>query len=807
MRTPTLVEEPVPRDEPDPRRWRDRLFGRAGEEHFQRRTSDWIRLATGIVILLVAANHAGDVTASERALFDLVNTLPPQLSDVFAALYRLGALWAVGLVVFAALVGRRWRLARDLLVAGIVTWIAARAIGEIVVAHESFGHGIRVAAGSGGTPPFPAVRAAVTVAVISAAGPYVTRATRVVGRILVVALAIAALYLGRAYPNDLFAAIVLGWTAAAAVHLLFGSPGGRPTVDQVRASLAELGIDARNVRLADHQRAGATMMLADDEGGALRVKVIGRDEADARLLAKIWRSVFYRDSGPRLTLTRLQQVEHEAYLMLVAREAGARVPAVLSAGLAGPGAALLVQRAVGAVRLAELDATAVTDDVLREIWTSVASLHGARITHGLLDAEHIVVSSDGPWIVGFDDARATGDDERRATDVAELLVATGSLVGDERAVRAAVGVIGRPKLVAALPFLQSGALTRTTRHFAGDRRKEVADLLRRLRETGAAAAGVDPPELTQLRRLNPTSLALAIGALVATAVLLDEVGDPGQVWATVRGADWAWIALAFVFSFASNVGYAVGLMGTVPVRLPLWPTTEVQLGVSFSNLAVPAIGGQGMQVRYLQKMGIDLSSAVAAGGVLSAAGNLVAALGLFVLAVVVAPAHADFSLLPTTGLLETTAIVVVVVALGSAFVLAVPRLRRVAVPPVQRATSTMRAVLRSPYKVALLIGGNVVATLLSTACLFACVAAFGGDASFWALLAANIAVVTVASIVPIPGGGTAVGTVGLSAALVSFGVPEQVAVAASLANQLIYYYLPAIPGWFATRHLFRHDYL
>jgi uncharacterized membrane protein YbhN (UPF0104 family) len=248
-------------------------------------------------------------------------------------------------------------------------------------------------------------------------------------------------------------------------------------------------------------------------------------------------------------------------------------------------------------------------------------------------------------------------------------------------------------------------------------------------------------------------------------------------------------------------------MGTVPVPLPLWPTTEVQIGVSFSNLAVPAIGGQGMQVRYLQKMGIDLSSAVAAGGVLSAVGNLVAALGLFVLAVVIAPAHADFSLLPTTGLLEVTVIVIVAVAIASAVVLAVPALRRIAVPPVQRATSTMRAVVRSPYKLVLLIGGNVVATLLSTACLFSCVAAFGGSASFWALLAANIAVVTVASIVPIPGGGTAVGTVGLSAVLVSFGVPDHIAVAASLANQLIYYYLPAIPGWFATRHLFRHDYL
>jgi uncharacterized membrane protein YbhN (UPF0104 family) len=43
--------------------------------------------------------------------------------------------------------------------------------------------------------------------------------------------------------------------------------------------------------------------------------------------------------------------------------------------------------------------------------------------------------------------------------------------------------------------------------------------------------------------------------------------------------------------------------------------------------------------------------------------------------------------------------------------------------------------------------------------------------------------------------------------LVAFGVREEVAVATALANQLIYFYVPAIPGWFATRHLARRDYL
>ena len=107
----------------------------------------------------------------------------------------------------------------------------------------------------------------------------------------------------------------------------------------------------------------------------------------------------------------------------------------------------------------------------------------------------------------------------------------------------------------------------------------------------------------------------------------------------------------------------------------------------------------------------------------------------------------------------------------------------------------------------MLLGGNVIAALLSGYCMMACLLAFGGHASFWAVLAAYIGIITIAAIVPIPGGGTAVSTVGLSGALVALGVPKDVAIAAVLVNQIVYNYLPAVPGWFATRDLARHDYL
>ena len=72
---------------------------------------------------------------------------------------------------------------------------------------------------------------------------------------------------------------------------------------------------------------------------------------------------------------------------------------------------------------------------------------------------------------------------------------------------------------------------------------------------------------------------------------------------------------------------------------------------------------------------------------------------------------------------------------------------------------------------------------------------------YWPLLMVNIVVGTVASLVPIPGGNTLVSAIGLSAALVAAGVPETIAVASVITQQLIATYLPTLPGWFATKNM------
>ena len=68
-------------------------------------------------------------------------------------------------------------------------------------------------------------------------------------------------------------------------------------------------------------------------------------------------------------------------------------------------------------------------------------------------------------------------------------------------------------------------------------------------------------------------------------------------------------------------------------------------------------------------------------------------------------------------------------------------------------------------------------------------------------MALNIGITLIASLVPFPGGGTAVSAVGLSGLLTALGVPTAAATAAVIAHQLAVSYLPAIPGWFATNDL------
>lgn len=565
--------------------------------------------------------------------------------------------------------------------------------------------------------------------------------------------------------------------------------------------LACLGLPVSALHPIVHQPPRRTVLTAATGSSSLRVEVWGRMDAAIRFVERLWGAVWLRDPPKLLSPTLRGQVDEEARIERLARAGNASVPEVVVADVAD-GVAVLVERLGVGIALAELDPATVDDDALDLMWARIRDLHDAGVVHGKLDAHHVVMTDDGPIIVGFEAASITTSDRGRARDVAQMLAATAAIVGPERGVAAAARVLGDGAVAAALAYVQPKALSGWTHDaFGGPRQLE-----RRLAELRASAEGTLSTELAapdRLFRVHPRTLLMAIGTFVAIATLLVRIGDPSAFWDAIDGADWAFVVLAFALGMLRDVVYGITFLGNVPVRLPIWPSIELQVAMAFSNLAVPVAADSAIQVRFLQRNGLDVASAIATGGVLSTVTEIAVQVGLFIVALRLAPDTLDFGRIDATKLEVLVACVFVVLAIAAAVILGVRRVRLLVLPPVRRALRSIWHAVRSPARLALLVGGNIAAQLLTAASLVACLAAFGAHVEFWSVLAISIGVGLVSSLVPVPGGGIAVSAVGLAGMLTAVGVPQSTSAAAVLAYQVAHSYVPAIPGWFATHDLIR----
>jgi hypothetical protein len=187
------------------------------------------------------------------------------------------------------------------------------------------------------------------VAAIVAISPHLTRPFRWWSRWLVLVGALSAALAAVSTPSGVLLGVLCGTAAAAAVHLALGSSGGRPRVADVRRGLADVGVAVTSLSEATRQRAGVFELAAADlEERPLLVRLYGRDAWGAQLMVKAWRALWYRDAES-LSLTRLQQVEHEGFVALMAARHGVATQEVIRAGRTADNDAIIVLRVRGKV--------------------------------------------------------------------------------------------------------------------------------------------------------------------------------------------------------------------------------------------------------------------------------------------------------------------------------------------------------------------------------------------------------------------------------------------------------------------------
>ena len=128
------------------------------------------------------------------------------------------------------------------------------------------------------------------------------------------------------------------------------------------------------------------------------------------------------------------------------------------------------------------------------------------------------------------------------------------------------------------------------------------------------------------------------------------------------------------------------------------------------------------------------------------------------------------------------------------------------VPVLGRALSGLAAVIRSPGKIALLLGGSAAVTLGYVFALYFSTVAFGGGLDLAQVGAAYLAGSAIATVAPTPGGLGAL-EAAVIAGLVGAGMSGTAAVPAVFLFRLVTFWLPILPGWIALNHLRGEDFV
>ena len=789
-------------------RVRSLVLGPHGGGTTRRRASDAVRVAISAVLLVICVPLVDANTSVEIHLTELVTPPPSGIRWLITAIWFVGSLGVTAALVLLGLLVPRLQAVRQMAAAGLAAVLVCLLLDALL---GPAGGRPPVPEFAGFDPRFPIIQLAIATAVALAGVPYLSRPMH---RIVVGAVALAGLCAvvgSYGLPLGVIAAVIVGWGTAAASHLALGAPNGLPSASEVTAAVRDLQVEVHGLRPTTHQEWGvASFAGTDAEGDPIELAVYGRDAADAQWLRKVWRFCIYRDSGPTLVLNRLQQVEHEAYLTLLAAHAGTRVPEIVAAGRCGPAHdAALVTRLPAGRRLSDVEAVDVADDDVDGFLRSVLVLRKAGISHGGLSPDTVLITDRGPLLRDFRRASSSAPVTRTDRDLAAAVAAVAVVVGTERAVAATCRVLDTETIRAVLTRLQRSTLDAETERMA----RAQKGFLKTLRESLATASGLEVPKLVEAKRISWPNLLMVVGSLVGLWLIIGVLTDAAGSLSVIRGAAWGWVAAAFVLGQLPVVTGAWALTGAVMAPLPFGRCVALET----SNMFTSFVGGDaavfGVRVRFFQRQGLDAPTAISSGAIAGTASWVVKG-ALFLLCL---PFAWDDFHKPAAGasgshqgLVWIILIVILVVAVLVAVVTFVPRVRRLANekarPHLVTIWKDVKGIAVEPRKIAYVLGGSLGSQVLIALCLGASLHSVGEHASFATLIVVLTLAAMIGGAVPVPGGAGVI-EVGLIAGLSAAGIPQDQAVAAVLIERFCTAYLPPIWGWATLVWLRRSDYV
>ncbi|MFD7613369.1 lysylphosphatidylglycerol synthase domain-containing protein [Streptomyces sp. NPDC059828] len=657
------------------------------------RPSDLTRLLTGILLIAALLAIAAFAHGTTSGLESDISKRTGQAPDLLVKLAGLLASIAVLLVPVAFAIERLikrdgLRIADGVLAAVLAhgvtlatdLWVADAAPSQIQDALT------QPQTGGGLTDPVHGYLAPV-IAYMTAVGMAKRPRWRVALWGVLLLDAFAMLVAGYTTPFSIILTVLIGWTVAYGTIYAVGSPNVQPTGQTLLAGLRRVGFrPVTAMRAEDAPESpengdrGRRYLVTLEDGPPLDVTVVDREQQAQGYFYRVWRRLTLRGIFTRRSIQSLRQaLEQEALLAYAAIAAGAHAPKLIATSELGPDAVMLVYEHLGGRSLDSLPDEEITDGVVRGAFEQVKALQSRRIAHRRLTGDAILVDRSSKVLLT--DLRggeiAAGDIVLRM-DIAQLLATLGLRVGAERAVAAAVDVLGPDAVADCLPLLQPIALSRSTRatlrRLARERsqreREAVLATAEAAKQAKAQASVADDGEqgesdkavrkaarksqraekqaekramdealdeareedlLAQIRRqvllirpqapVEPVRLE-RIKPRTLVSLIAGAIGAYfllSQLTKTdltvVAEAHWGWVSAAVLFSAVSYVAAAMSLLGFVPERVPFLRTVTAQVAGSFVKIVAPAaVGGVALNTRFLQRSGVRPGLAVASVG-------------------------------------------------------------------------------------------------------------------------------------------------------------------------------------------------
>ena len=222
-----------------------------------------------------------------------------------------------------------------------------------------------------------------------------------------------------------------------------------------------------------------------------------------------------------------------------------------------------------------------------------------------------MLTGDGPLFRDFRRASSSAPRFRTDRDLAATIATLAAVMGVDRAVASCGRVLQRDQMESVLTLLQRSTIEPETQRLGPQPEGIPQDAARGPRRSGGRRGA----KLTEVKRISWPNLLMVVGSLVGLWLIIGVLTDASGSLSVIRGAAWGWVAAAFVFGQLPVVTGAWELTGAVLDPLPFGRCVALET----SNLFTSFVGGSaavfGVRVRFFQRQGLDVESAISSGAI------------------------------------------------------------------------------------------------------------------------------------------------------------------------------------------------